>query len=122
MVQVESMLNVSDNSGARIVKCIRVLGGSNVRIGGVGSFLVVAVPSRRIQRRFISRNLYLAVVCSVKKNVRRFSGYYISSYKNKVILLSEQGKIVGTRIYGVVFSELKYLGLSKILQRVKLFV
>ena len=122
MIQVESILHVSDNSGVRLAKCIRVLGGANVRLGGVGKFIIVALPSRRVYRKFISRHLYLGIIAAVNVNVRRRSGFYLKLNKNKVILLSEQGKIVGSRIYGSVFSELRTSGLSKILQRVKLFI
>ncbi len=107
MVQQESRLAVADNSGAKEVLCIRVLGGTKKRYASVGDTIVVtvkqAVPSGNIKKGAVSR----AVVVRTKKEVRRNDGSYIRFDDNAVVLLNTAGELRGTRIFGPVSRELR---------------
>ncbi|MCC7297077.1 MAG: 50S ribosomal protein L14 [Bacteroidia bacterium] len=107
MVQQESRLKVADNSGAREVLCIRVLGGSGRRYASVGDKIVVSVkdamPGSAIKKGAVSK----AVVVRVKKEVRRPDGSYIRFDENSCVLLNASDEPRGTRIFGPVARELR---------------
>jgi large subunit ribosomal protein L14 len=107
MIQTESRLNVADNSGAKEVLCIRVLGGTRRRYASVGDTIVVtvkdAVPSGNAKKGAVSK----AVVVRTKKEVRRQDGSYIRFDDNAVVLLNAAGEMRGTRIFGPVARELR---------------
>jgi len=107
MVQQESRLSVADNSGARQVLCIRVLGGTGRRYASIGDKIVVSVkdamPSGNIKKGVVSK----AVVVRTKKEVRRADGSYIRFDDNAVVLLNATGEMRGTRIFGPVARELR---------------
>jgi large subunit ribosomal protein L14 len=107
MVQQESRLSVADNSGAKEVLCIRVLGGTGRRYASVGDTIVVAVkdalPSGEVKKGSVSK----AVVVRTKKEIRRADGSYIRFDDNAVVLLNNAGEIRGTRIFGPVARELR---------------
>ena len=107
MIQQESRLKVADNSGAKEVLCIRVLGGSGRRYARVGDQIVVtvksAIPSGNVKKGEVSR----AVVVRTRKEFRRGDGSYIRFDENAAVLLNEQGEPRGTRIFGPVARELR---------------
>ncbi len=107
MIQQESRLAVADNSGAKEVLCIRVLGGSGRRYASVGDKIVVAVksaiPSGDVKKGSVTK----AVVVRTKKEIRRPDGSYIRFDDNAVVLLNNQDEIRGTRIFGPVARELR---------------
>lgn len=107
MVQQESRLAVADNSGAKEVLCIRVLGGTKKRYASIGDQIVVtiknAMPSGNIKKGAVSR----AVVVRTRKEVRRNDGSYIRFDDNAVVLLNQGGEMIGTRIFGPVARELR---------------
>ena len=107
MVQQESRLSVADNSGAKEVLCIRVLGGTRRRYAGVGDVIVVtvknAIPSGEVKKGTVTK----AVVVRTKKPIRRADGSYIRFDDNAVVLLNNAGEIRGTRIIGPVARELR---------------
>ena len=107
MIQQESRLTVADNSGAKEVLCIRVLGGSKKRYATVGDKIVVSVksalPSGEAKKGTVSR----AVVVRTKKEIRRQDGSYIRFDDNAVVLLTNQDEVRGTRIFGPVARELR---------------
>jgi large subunit ribosomal protein L14 len=107
MIQQESRLKVADNSGAKEVLCIRVLGGSGRRYAGVGDIIVVtvksAIPGGNVKKGEVSR----AVVVRTKKEYRRADGTYIRFDENAAVLLNPQGEPRGTRIFGPVARELR---------------
>jgi large subunit ribosomal protein L14 len=107
MIQQESRMAVADNSGAKEVLCIRVLGGTGKRYATVGDTVVVAVksaiPSGEIKKGTVSK----AVVVRTKKEIRRNDGSYIRFDDNAVVLLNQTGEIRGTRIFGPVARELR---------------
>jgi large subunit ribosomal protein L14 len=107
MVQQESRLTVADNSGAKEVLCIRVLGGSKKRYATVGDKIVVSVksalPSGEVKKGMVSK----AVVVRTKKEIRRADGSYIRFDDNAVVLLNNLDEVRGTRIFGPVARELR---------------
>ena len=107
MIQQESRLAVADNSGAKEVLCIRVLGGTKRRYASIGDQIVVtvknALPSGNIKKGAVAR----AVVVRTKKEVRRNDGSYIRFDDNAVVLLNNAGEMIGTRIFGPVARELR---------------
>ena len=107
MIQQESRLTVADNSGAKEVLCIRVLGGSKKRYATVGDKIVVSVksalPSGEAKKGTVSK----AVVVRTKKEIRRADGSYIRFDDNAVVLLNNVNEVRGTRIFGPVASELR---------------
>ncbi len=114
MIQAESKLLVADNSGARRVKCIRVLGGSRRRFASVGDVIVVAIseamPNARVKKGEVRR----AVVVRTKKQIGRPDGSYISFDENAAVLVENSKEPVGTRIFGPVARELRAAGFMKI--------
>jgi large subunit ribosomal protein L14 len=115
MVQQESRLNVADNSGAKEVLCIRVLGGTKKRYASVGDTIVVSVksalPSGNIKKGTVAK----AVVVRTKKEIKRPDGSYIRFDDNAVVLLNNQGEMRGTRIFGPVARELREKQFMKII-------
>lgn len=115
MIQNETVLNVADNSGARRVTCIKVLGGSKRRYARVGDVIVVAVqdaaPNGRVKKGDVQR----AVVVRTAKEFRRADGSSIRFDENAAVLLSKQGEPLGTRIFGPVTRELRSKGYMKII-------
>lgn len=107
MIQQESRLEVADNSGAKQVLCIRVLGGTKRRYASVGDKIVVtvkdAIPAGNIKKGTVSK----AVVVRTKKEVRRQDGSYIRFDNNACVLLNTAGEMRGTRIFGPVARELR---------------
>ncbi len=106
MIQVESKLKVADNSGAKEVLCIRVLGGSKRRYASIGDTIVVSVKEATpggVKKGTVSK----AVVVRTKKEVRRRDGSYIRFDDNAVVLLTAQDEPRGTRIFGPVARELR---------------
>jgi large subunit ribosomal protein L14 len=107
MIQQESRLSVADNSGAKEVLCIRVLGGTRKKYASLGDKIIVsvksAIPSGDIKKGAVSK----AVVVRTKKEVRRADGSYIRFDDNAVVLLNAQEEIRGTRIFGPVARELR---------------
>ncbi len=107
MIQQESRLNVADNSGAKEVLCIRVLGGTKRRYASVGDKIIVsikdAISSGTVKKGTVSK----AVVVRTKKEIRRPDGSYIRFDDNAVVLLSASDEIRGTRIFGPVPRELR---------------
>jgi len=107
MIQQESRLKVADNSGAKEVLCIRVLGGSGLSYASIGDQIVVsvksAIPGGNVKKGEVSR----AVVVRTKKEYRRADGSYIRFDENAAVLLNAQGEPRGTRIFGPVARELR---------------
>ncbi len=115
MIQVETKLNVADNSGARKIQCIKVLGGSGRRYASVGDVIVVtikeAIPRGRVKKGEIVR----AVVVRTAKDIRRADGSAIRFDSNAAVLISPQGEPIGTRIFGPVTRELRAKNYMKII-------
>ena len=114
MIQVESRLEVADNSGAKEVSCIKVLGGSKRRYASVGDIIVVAVKDAIPHSKVKKGEVMQAVVVRTAKELRRPAGTYIKFDTNAAVLLTKQGEPVGTRIFGPVARELRAKNFMKI--------
>ncbi|MDD4372786.1 MAG: 50S ribosomal protein L14 [Bacteroidales bacterium] len=114
MIQQESRLSVADNSGAKEVLCIRVLGGTGKRYARIGDQIVAtvkqALPSGNVKKGAVVK----AVVVRTKKETRRNDGSYIRFEDNAVVLLNNAGEMIGTRIFGPVARELREKQFMKI--------
>jgi large subunit ribosomal protein L14 len=107
MIQMQTVLDVADNSGARSVMCIKVLGGSKRRYAGIGDVIRVSIRDAIPRGRVKKGDVYKAVVVRTSKGVRRQDGSLIRFDKNAVVLLNNQEQPIGTRIFGPVTRELR---------------
>jgi large subunit ribosomal protein L14 len=114
MIRAESTLSVADNSGARRVRCIRVLGGSRRKVASIGDVIVVAIaeaiPNARVKKGEVRR----AVIVRTKKNIGRKDGSCIRFDENAAVLIDNNKEVIGTRIFGPVARELRGRGFMKI--------
>ena len=115
MIQMQSVLDVADNSGARKVMCIKVLGGSKRRYAGVGDVIKISVKEAIPNGRVKKGDVYNAVIVRTKKGVRRNDGSLIRFDGNAAVLLNTQLQPVGTRIFGPVTRELRTAQFMKII-------
>ncbi len=107
MIQMQSILDVADNSGARAVMCIKVLGGSHRRYAGIGDIIKVSVKDAIPRGKVKKGDVVDAVVVRTKKGVRRPDGSLIRFDSNAAVLLTSQHEPMGTRIFGPVTRELR---------------
>jgi large subunit ribosomal protein L14 len=114
MIQTESRLSVADNSGAKEVLCIRVLGGTRRRYASVGDKIVVAIKSAMPNGAVKKGSVAKAVVVRTKKEVRRADGSYIRFDDNACVILNQAGEMRGTRIFGPVAREIRDKNFAKI--------
>ena len=115
MIQAETKLHVADNSGAKLLLCIKVLGGSRRRYASVGDVVVVtvkeAMPNSKVKKGDVMR----AVVVRTAKEIRRADGSYIKFDDNSAVLITQQNEPIGTRIFGPVARELRAKRFMKII-------
>ena len=114
MIQMQSQLDVADNSGARRVQCIKVLGGSKRKSAGVGDVIVVSVKEAIPRGRVKKGDVHRAVIVRTAKEIRRDDGTAIRFDNNAAVLISKQGEPIGTRIFGPVTRELRARRFMKI--------
>ncbi len=107
MIQMQTVLNVADNSGARRVMCIKVLGGSHRRYAGIGDVIKVSVKEAIPRGKVKKGEVYFALVVRTAKGVRRSDGSVIRFDGNAVVMLNAQYQPIGTRIFGPVTRELR---------------
>ena len=114
MIQVQTELNVADNTGARRVECIKVLGGSKRRYASIGDIIVVsvkdAIPNGKVKKGSVHR----AVVVRTKYSISRNDGSSVKFDSNAVVITDDKGEPIGTRIFGPVTRELRSKGQTKI--------
>lgn len=115
MIQVESNLEVADNSGARRVQCIRVLGGTGRRFASVGDIIKVAVKEAIPRGRVKKGDVHDAVIVRTAKEIHRVDGTAIRFDKNAAVLINKTGEPIGTRIFGPVTRELRAKRFMKII-------
>ena len=115
MIQMQTELSVADNSGARLVECIKVLGGSKRRYASVGDTIVVSVKNAMPRGRVKKGEVVKAVIVRTAKDVRRADGSSIRFDQNAAVLINAQGEPIGTRIFGPVMRELRGQKLMKII-------
>ena len=115
MIQMQSKMNVADNSGAKEVACIKVLGGSKRRVASVGDIIVVsikeAMPNSKVKKGEVAK----AVIVRTKHKLRRPDGSYIRFDENSAVLINNNKEPIGTRIFGPVARELRGKAFTKII-------
>lgn len=114
MIQVQSRLKVADNSGAKEIMCIRVLGGSKKKYGSIGDVIVASVKSAIPDSNIKKGAVVKAVIVRTKKEVRRTDGTYIKFDDNAAVILNKDLEPVGTRVFGPVARDLRAKGFLKI--------
>lgn len=114
MIQMQSNLDVADNSGAKRVQCIKVLGGSKRRTASVGDVIVVSVKDAQPRARVKKGDVHRAVIVRTRKDVRRADGSVIRFDSNAAVLVNKNEEPIGTRIFGPVVRELRARGFMKI--------
>lgn len=115
MIQVESRLDVADNSGAKEVLCIKVLGGSKRKYASVGDVIVVSIKDAMPKGKVKKGDVHRAVIVRTKQAVKRIDGSLIAFDHNAAVLINKQGEPIGSRIFGPVTRELRSAGYMKII-------
>ena len=115
MIQSETRLTVADNSGAKVVYCIKVLGGSKRRYASIGDIIVVSVKEAIPNAKVKKGDVLKAVVVRTKKEIKRPDGSYIRFDENSAVLITANGEPIGTRIFGPVARELRAKRFMKII-------
>ncbi len=115
MIQMQTVMDAADNSGAKKVQCIKVLGGSHRRYAGVGDIIVVSVKSAIPKGKVEKGKVYKAVVVRTKKDIKRKDGVTLRFDTNAAVLLNGSKEMIGTRVFGPVARELKDKNFQKIM-------
>ncbi len=115
MIQMQSILDVADNSGAKSLMCVKVLGGSRRRYATVGDVIVVSIREALANSKVKKGDVARAVIVRTAKEIRRADGSYIRFDNNSAVLVTAQGEPVGTRIFGPVARELRGKKFMKII-------
>src|SRR3546814_20333270 len=115
---MQTQLDGADNSGARRVQCIKVLGGSKRKTAGVGDIIVVSVKEAIPRGRVKKGDVHQAVIVRTAKEIRRNDGSTIRFDSNAAVLINKQGEPIGTRIFGPVTRELREIGRASCRERV----
>ena len=115
MIQMQTNLDVADNSGARRVQCIKVLGGAGRKTASVGDVIVVTVKEAIPRGRVKKGDIHHAVIVRTAKEIRRADGGAIRFDNNAAVLISQQGEPIGTRIFGPVTRELRAKNFMRII-------
>ena len=115
MIQIQTELTVADNTGAKRVECIKVLGGSKRRYASVGDIIVISVKDAIPKGKVKKGSVHKAVVVRVKKGIHRNDGSKVKFDNNAAVLTDEKGEPIGTRIFGPVTRELRTRGQMKII-------
>jgi large subunit ribosomal protein L14 len=115
MIQMQTNLDVADNSGARRVQCIKVLGGSKRRTASIGDVIVVSIKEAIPRGKVKKGDVHQAVIVRTAKEIRRADGTSIRFDRNAAVLINKQGEPIGTRIFGPVTRELRAKKFMKII-------
>jgi large subunit ribosomal protein L14 len=117
MIQPQTLLNVADNTGAKKVMCIKVLGGSKRKYAGIGDVIVCAVKHAAVKGVVKNHTVQRAVVVRTKNNIRRKDGSYLRFDDNAVVIIGNDGMPKGTRVFGPIARELRAKGYQKIISQ-----
>lgn len=115
MIQERSILKVADNSGAKVVRCFRVLGGSRRRYARIGDIVVASVQSAEPRKNVKKKDVVKVLVVRQKKSFRRIDGSYLRFDENAVVVVDAKKEPVATRIFGPMPRELKKMGYTKLM-------
>lgn len=107
MVYVQTKLKCADNSGAKLLRCIRVLGNFKKRKAKVGDLVLVTVVKLDQKKKIKKKDIYFGLIISTKTKTRRLDGSFFSSKHNRSLMFSKTGKFLGTRVYGYITKEIR---------------
>lgn len=107
MIYVQTKLKCADNSGAKLLRCIRVLGNFKKRKAKVGDLVLVTVIRLDQKKKIKKKSMHLGLIISTKTKIRRLDGSFMSSKHNRSLLFSDSGKFLGTRVYGYLTKEIR---------------
>ncbi|MDE0915217.1 MAG: 50S ribosomal protein L14 [Planctomycetota bacterium] len=114
MIQMQTTLDVADNTGAKLVRCIKVLGGTNRRYASLGDVIVASVQKSIAGSELKTGTIIKGVIVRVRKNTRRGDGSYVRFDRNALVIIDQDGNPRGTRIFGAVARELREQNYMKI--------
>lgn len=115
MIQERSILKVADNSGAKIVRCFRILGGSRKRYAALGDIVVASVQVAEPRKQIKKKDIVKALVVRTKNAIRRNDGSYVRFGENAVVLLDSKKEVIATRVFGPMPRELKAKGFDALM-------
>jgi len=115
MIQLRTMLQIADNSGAQLAQCIKVLGGSRKRYASVGDIVVVTIKKAQPKGSVKAHSVEKGVVVRTRKEIRRKDGSYIRFDENAIVIINKDSEPKGTRVFGPVGRELREKGFQKII-------
>ena len=115
MIQLRSMINVADNSGAKLAQCIKVLGGSRKRYAGLGDIVIVTIKQAAPRGTVKTHAIERGVVVRARKETKRKDGSYIRFDENAIVIVAKDNQPKGTRVFGPVARELREKGFQKII-------
>lgn len=115
MIQERSVIKVADNSGAKVVRCFRILGGTHHRYAGVGDIIVASVQSAEPRKTVKKKDVVKVMVVRTKSALRRKDGSYVRFDENAVVLIDAKKEPIATRIFGPLPRELKEKGFEKLM-------
>jgi large subunit ribosomal protein L14 len=115
MIQMQTRLDVADNSGAREVQCVKVLGGSKRKVAGIGDIIVVSIKDAIPRGRVKKGDVHRAVIVRTSSDIRRSDGSVIRFDRNAAVIINKQNEPIGTRIFGPVTRELRAKSFMKII-------
>ena len=115
MIQMGTILNVADNTGAKKIQCIKVLGGSKKMSAGIGDKIVVSIKEAVVSDKVKEGEVFHAVIVRTRKEKRRKDAVVIRFFENAAVLLDKQGELIGTRIFGIIPRELRAKNYLKII-------
>lgn len=107
MIQLETFLKITDNSGARVIKCIRALGGFNRTYAYSGDYIIASVKDLRLIRKIKRGEIYMALITKTKKETKYLDGTFSKFGSNSAILLNKKKRVIGTRLFGWVSRRLR---------------
>lgn len=117
MIQLRSMLQVADNTGAKLAQCIKVLGGSRRRYAGLGDIVVVTIKDAAPRGIVKAHSVERAVVVRSRKKTGRLDGTYINFDENAIVIINKENEPKGTRVFGPIARELREKGFQKIVSQ-----
>ena len=115
MIQMGTILNVADNTGAKKIQCIKVLGGSKKMSAGIGDKIVVSIKEAVVSDKVKEGEVFHAVIVRTRKEKRRKDAVVVRFFENAAVLLDKQGELIGTRIFGIIPRELRAKNYLKII-------
>ncbi len=115
MIQMGTILNVADNTGAKKIQCVKVLGGSKKMSAGIGDKIVVSIKEVVVSDKVKEGEVFHAVIVRTRKEKRRKDAVVIRFFENAAVLLDKQGELIGTRIFGIIPRELRAKNYLKII-------